>query len=185
MRSADLSRRGFLYNSAAAFGGVASSLPGMDLQPSEMTATTSARENPLSVVCVGGHPDDPESGCGGTLIRFAAAGHRVTVIYLTRGERGIRGKSLEEAAAIRTAECEAACKIMGAKPVFAGQIDGASEASVVHTATLSRLLEAEQPDVVFTQWPLDSHMDHQVASILTIHAWTNAARKFGLYFYEV
>ncbi len=24
---------------------------------------------PLKVVCVGGHPDDPESGCGGTLAR--------------------------------------------------------------------------------------------------------------------
>jgi len=39
----------------------------------------------LSVICVGGHPDDPESGCGGTLARYTAAGHRVTIIYLTRG----------------------------------------------------------------------------------------------------
>src|SRR5262245_12930482 len=65
----------------------------------------------LKIVCVGGHPDDPESGCAGTLARYAALGHQVTVIYLTRGERGIRGKSLDEAAQIRTAECEAACKI--------------------------------------------------------------------------
>ena len=43
----------------------------------------------LSVVCVGAHPDDPESGCGGTLAMYAARGHRVTVIYLTRGEAGI------------------------------------------------------------------------------------------------
>jgi LmbE family N-acetylglucosaminyl deacetylase len=58
----------------------------------------------LHVVCVGGHPDHPESGCGGTLARYAALGHRVTIVYLTRGERGIPGKSLAEAAAIRTAE---------------------------------------------------------------------------------
>ena len=25
------------------------------------------------IVCVGGHPDDPESGCGGTLARYAAS----------------------------------------------------------------------------------------------------------------
>src|SRR4051812_14613618 len=68
----------------------------------------------LSVVCVGAHPDDPESGCGGTLARYADAGHRVTVIYLTRGERGIEGKSLDEAAAMRTDEANAACKILGA-----------------------------------------------------------------------
>ena len=52
----------------------------------------------LRVVCVGGHPDDPESGCGGTLSRYAAQGHSVTVIYLTRGEAGIPGKSHDEAA---------------------------------------------------------------------------------------
>ena len=45
----------------------------------------------LKIVCVGGHPDDPESGCGGTLCRYAALGHAVTVIYLTRGEAGISG----------------------------------------------------------------------------------------------
>jgi LmbE family N-acetylglucosaminyl deacetylase len=57
---------------------------------------------------VGGHPDDPESGCGGTLARYTAVGHTVTIIYLTRGEVGIQGKAHEEAAAIRSRECEAA-----------------------------------------------------------------------------
>ena len=57
----------------------------------------------LKVLCVGGHPDDPESGCGGTLSRYAELGHSVTVLYLTRGERGIRDKALEEAAKIRAA----------------------------------------------------------------------------------
>src|ERR1035438_4398609 len=78
------------------------------------------------IVCVGGHPDDPESGCGGTLARYAALGASVTIVYLTRGEAGIPRKSHDEAAAIRSAECEAACRILGAKPVFAGQIDGAT-----------------------------------------------------------
>src|SRR5438445_10449264 len=86
-----------------------------------------AEARKLSVVCVGGHPDDPESGCGGTLARYSESGHRVTIVYLTRGERGIPGKSLDEAAAIRTAEAREACRILGSKPIFAGQIDGATE----------------------------------------------------------
>src|SRR5262249_19903569 len=60
----------------------------------------------LKVVCVGAHPDDPESGCGGTLARYATAGHQVTAIYLTRGEAGIPGKSHDEAATIRTAQAQ-------------------------------------------------------------------------------
>src|SRR5206468_3121014 len=90
----------------------------------------------LSIVCVGAHPDDPESGCGGTLSRYAALGHTVKIVYLTRGERGITGKSLEEAARIRTAEAEAACRIIGATPLFFGQIDGATELTQTHVAAM-------------------------------------------------
>ena len=139
----------------------------------------------LKIVCVGGHPDDPESGCAGTLIRYAEAGHKTTVIYLTRGERGIAGKSNDEAASIRTAECEAACKIMGAKAVFAGQIDGSTEMTRSRVDQLSKLIAGEDPDLIFTHWPIDTHMDHQVASNLTIRAFMSLGRRAQLYFFEV
>ena len=109
----------------------------------------------MTVVCVGAHPDDPESGCGGTLARYAALGHAVTVVYVTRGERGISGKSLDEAAKIRSAECETACKIIGAKPVFFGQIDGATEVTRPQVDAMSRLLAATRPDVVFAHGSQD------------------------------
>jgi LmbE family N-acetylglucosaminyl deacetylase len=139
----------------------------------------------LKVVCVGAHPDDPESGCGGTLARYTAAGHRVTVVYLTRGEAGIPDKSHEEAAAIRTAEAEAACKILGARAVFAGQIDGATEVNQERAQALLRLLAAEEPNVVFGHWPLDTHPDHQAASLLTLRAYLASPGRFPLYFFEV
>src|SRR5881394_1723897 len=120
----------------------------------------------LTVVCVGAHPDDPESGCGGTLARYAALGHAVTIVYLTRGERGIPGTSLEEAARIRTAESETACKVIGAKALFFGQIDGATEVTRAQVDAMTRLLSGERPDILLTHWPVDTHMDHQVASML-------------------
>ena len=139
----------------------------------------------LSVVCVGGHPDDPESGCGGTLAMYASQGHRVTVVYLTRGERGIPGKSESEAAAIRTAEAESACRLLGAKPVFAGQIDGATELTRARIDAMAKVLDAETPDVVFTHWPIDTHLDHEIASLLTIRAYVARQRRFPVYFFEV
>ena len=139
----------------------------------------------LRVACVGGHPDDPESGCGGTLARYAALGHTVTVIYLTRGEAGISGKPHDEAAAIRSAECIAASKILGAKPVFAGQVDGATTVDAKAAESFAAVLSAERPNVVFTQWPIDSHLDHQAASTLAFRAWLAAGRSFELYYYEV
>jgi LmbE family N-acetylglucosaminyl deacetylase len=139
----------------------------------------------LQVVCVGAHPDDPESGCGGTLARYAALGHRVTIVYLTRGERGIPGKTLAEAAAIRTNEAERACEIIGATPVFAGQIDGATELNGDEVYRFARLLDAERPDIAFTHWPLDTHMDHQVASLLTFRAALALNNRFPVFFFEV
>ncbi|HYX80772.1 MAG TPA: PIG-L deacetylase family protein [Gemmatimonadales bacterium] len=174
MLTGDLSRRGFVKRSALV---AAATLP---LSPT-LPASRAAH---LKIVCVGAHPDDPESGCGGTLLRYAALGHAVSIVYLTRGERGIEGKSLAEAARIRTAECEAACRIMGAKPLFFGQIDGATEVTRAQVDAMTRLLAAERPDILLTHWPVDTHMDHQVASMLTIRAWMSLGAG-GLYFFEV
>ena len=176
-------RRDFLQAAAA---GIPLSLLGTDaIASAEKEDLVADASRPLRIVCVGAHPDDPESGCGGTLARYAAAGHAVTVIYLTRGEAGIPGKSHEEAAAIRTVEAEAACQILGAKPVFAGQIDGATEVTHKTADALAKLLTEEKPDVVFTHWPIDTHFDHQAASMLTIRAYLAARPRWLLYFFEV
>jgi LmbE family N-acetylglucosaminyl deacetylase len=155
----------------------------LTIPPLAAAQTSSGRR--LSVVCVGGHPDDPESGCGGTLARYSTLGHSVTIIYLTRGEAGISGKSHDEAAAIRTAECEASCRILGAKPVFAGQIDGATVVDRKAADSLARLISAAHPEIVFTQWPIDTHPDHQAAGTLTFQAWLSGGRRFELFYYEV
>src|SRR5207249_4386075 len=100
-------------------------------------------------------------------------------------ERGIRDKALGEAAKTRSAECEAACKIIGAKPVFFGQIDGATEMNRAQVEAMTKRLAATSPDVVFTHWPIDTHMDHQVASFLAIRAWMALRPRPRLYFFEV
>ncbi len=139
----------------------------------------------LNVVCVGGHPDDPETGCGATLARYASHGHNVSIIYLTRGEAGIKGKTHEEAARIRTEEALLACRILGAKPIFAGQIDGATEIDNARYDSFAVLLNAQKPDLVFTHWPVDTHRDHCAASLLTHQAWYRGGRKYALVYFEV
>ena len=146
------------------------------------------KNNPViskKIICVGGHPDDPESGCGGTLAKLRNAGHVVSIIYLTTGEAGIPGKSHDESKAIRKQEAIKACKILDAQPVFAGQIDGASVCNNDWVNRMQELVANEKPDIVFTHWPLDTHKDHQVASLLTIQSWVREPQKFSLYFFEV
>ena len=171
------SRRNFVKTAAAGVGLL--SLPGL------LNAKPRTRAEKKKVVCVGGHPDDPESGCGGTLAKLVNAGHDVTIIYLTTGEAGIDGKSHDEAARIRRQEAINACKILNTKPVFAGQIDGDTVVSNDTLKHLQSLLAEEKPEIVFTHWPIDSHKDHQCASLLTIQSWIRSENKFSLYFFEV
>jgi len=148
-------------------------------------STHHQEDKKLRIVCVGAHPGDPEFGCGGTMAKYSHAGHSVTFIYLTRGEAGDPSKSYSESAAIRTGEAETACKLLNAKAVFANQIDGNTILNKEKNDEMSRLISAENPDLVFTQWPMDSHPDHQVTGMLALTAWMRVARQFQLYFYEV
>jgi LmbE family N-acetylglucosaminyl deacetylase len=170
-------RRAFVKNTAAGLSLL--SLPNL------LSATAHIPVAKKKIVCVGGHPDDPESGCGGTLAKLANLGHEVTIIYLTTGEAGITGVGHDEAARTRKQEAINACKILNAKPVFAGQIDGDTIVNNTSLQHIQSLVNDEKPDIVFTHWPIDSHKDHQCASLLTIQTWVRSSNKFTLYFFEV
>jgi LmbE family N-acetylglucosaminyl deacetylase len=153
--------------------------------PDILRARAADRVSARKIVCVGGHPDDPESGCGGTLAKLAALGHEVTIIYLTTGEAGIEGVSHDEAARTRKQEAINASRVLNCKPVFAGQIDGDTVVSNAALQHLRELIDLEKPDVVFCHWPIDTHKDHQCASLLNIQTWVRSPNKFTLYFFEV
>ncbi len=176
-------RRNFIQTASLGLGGMAIS-PLLSSKNEPVSALhTDAKK--LSIVCIGAHPGDPEFGCGGTMAKYANAGHSVTFLYLTRGEAGDPSKSYAESATIRTKEAENACKILHAKAVYVGQIDGNTILSKEKNDEIAKLISAENPDLVFTQWPMDSHPDHQVTGMLGLTAWIRSSRNFQLYFYEV
>ncbi|MCG6922500.1 MAG: PIG-L family deacetylase [Acidobacteria bacterium] len=146
-----------------------------------------AEETPgrLKFMVLGAHPDDPETGCGGTMARLADLGHEVVSAYLTRGEAGIPGTAHDEAARIRMAEAEQACAILGARPLFLGQVDGATEVNATRYDEVRQVLSHEAPDVVFSHWPVDTHRDHRAAALLTYDAWWSLGRPSALYYFEV
>lgn len=137
------------------------------------------------VLVIGAHPDDPESMCAGTMLKLKAMGTEVVAVYLTSGEAGIVGKTHEQARTIRQAEARKACEVLGIRAVFLTQIDGNAEVNKDRYAEMKALIEAEQPDMVITHWPIDSHRDHRVCSILVYDAWRMTGRNFDLYYSEV
>ena len=66
----------------------------------------------LKVIVTGGHPGDPEYGCGGTIARYADLGHDVVLLYLNRGEWP--PSAAPDSGAARVAEATKACEILKA-----------------------------------------------------------------------
>jgi N-acetylglucosamine malate deacetylase 1 len=149
------------------------------------------RGSALNIVVTGGHPGDPEYGCGGTVARHTKQGHRVTLLYLNRGDDPHDGPAACAAAIAadrvtpRVQEAMAACRILGATPVFAPQCNSASVVDNAHYEAFTELLATLRPDVIFTQWPIDNHPDHRPTFTLTLEAWSRLGRKAAFYFYEV
>lgn len=138
-----------------------------------------------TVLCIGAHPDDPESGCGGTLLLHRQQGDRVHVLYLTKGEAGIPGDSHQQAAAIREQEARNACQLIGATPHFAGQIDGDTRVDRAAISHMRELIAGINPDLVYTHWPVDTHPDHQVCSLLVFQSWLGLGHRFPIWYFEV
>lgn len=137
------------------------------------------------IVVTGGHPGDPEYGCGGAIARYTDLGHDVVLLYLNRGEKGCPEKNPDEGSMVRVAEAQRACSLLKARAAFAGQCDGAAIADPQRYDEFRVLLAAEKPDVVFTHWPIDGHRDHRAISMLAYDAWLKLGKRFGFYYYEV
>lgn len=181
MEKSNPGRRDFIRLSGLALGGLAvAPAVGVAGRPK-----AEAIEKKLSIVCLGAHPGDPEFGCGGTMARYSDAGHNVTFLYITRGEASDPNKTYAEMAAARTKEAVTACKILNTTPAFFGQVDGNTVLDKEQNAKLTAHLTSLNPDIVFTQWPVDGHPDHQVTGMLGITTWIRSNRRFHLYFYEV
>jgi N-acetylglucosamine malate deacetylase 1 len=120
----------------------------------------------VDILAIGVHPDDVELGCSGTLLRHIAAGKKVGLLDLTRGEIGTRGS-----AEIRDKEAREAAGKMGA--LFrknAGMADGFFTYHPENILNIIRILRWCRPEIVLANAPDDRHPDHGRAGKLTADA---------------
>ena len=132
----------------------------------------------FKIIVTGGHPGDPEYGCGGTVARMTALGHEVVLLYLNDG-------AWETSAAVRMAEAKKACEILKARPAYAGQANGHAVVDNAHYDSFQKIIAEENPDAMLNQWFIDNHPDHRAIANLTYEAWNRMKRRFALYYYEV
>ena len=120
----------------------------------------------LDILAFGAHPDDVELGCGGTIAKEAAAGKKVGIIDLTRGELGSRG-SVE----IRNSESANASKILGISIRENLEMrDGFFENNEINQLKIIEILRKYQPEIVLCNAIDDRHIDHSKGSKLVSDA---------------
>jgi LmbE family N-acetylglucosaminyl deacetylase len=148
----------------------------------------------LRVVAVGGHGDDPQTCAGGTLALFADQGHDVVALSLTGGPPPAPDANPEVRAVRNRLDCGKAADILKIRLECLNYSGGnmgqfrygtACEISGQRYKEFTELLlDKYKPDIVFTHWPIDFHMDHRAASLLTYTAWLHSGKKFPLYYME-
>lgn len=108
------------------------------------------------------HPDDAELGAGGTIAKYVAAGKKVGIVDLTRGELGTRGTP-----ETRKKEAVRAAEILGVHVrENLGLRDGFFTNDEENQRVIIRAIRKYQPEIVITNALDDRHPDHGRASKL-------------------
>jgi LmbE family N-acetylglucosaminyl deacetylase len=119
----------------------------------------------VNVLVVAPHPDDEAIGCGGAVCQHATRGDRVSVVFLTSGELGLKHLPREQAWRTREAEAEAAAVVLGlARVTFLRRPDWFVGERVEETAAALRpVLDQEKPKLLYLPHPEDEHPDHRAS----------------------
>lgn len=126
----------------------------------------------MKVLVVVAHPDDAELAMGMRIRRYAIDGVDVHVHCLTRGSAD------PVLADRRVGECRAAGAVLGVAEYTFSEVPDARfvESRGLLNQTLFDLFRVRRPDIVYTHFPRDQHLDHSVtAEEVTVVALREAA----------
>jgi LmbE family N-acetylglucosaminyl deacetylase len=118
------------------------------------------------------HADDEAITCGGSLHRLSAKGSAVTLVLLTKGERGPNAMGKGNLKDIRTGEAKAVTAILGIAKLVQEDFDDGELCSKKQELKMfiENLIEQEKPDLLITYdlAGLYGHADHiACAQIIT------------------
>lgn len=145
-----------------------------------------SEENLDRVMVIAAHPDDPEFGCAGTVVKWAQAGKKVTYVLLTSGDKGSHDPDLHPGrlAAQREEEQRAAAQDLGVEQViFLRYPDGLLENTPDLRRQIANLIRQHRPHIVVTIDPwrhYQLHPDHRAAGQATLDAIC-AAREWYIF----
>ena len=139
----------------------------------ELIALTSARgvSRREVALAIGAHPDDVEIGCGGLLLRHAAAGDEVAILTLTGGEAG--GEVAD-----RARESQRAAELLSARLIHADLRDTSLSDAGLTIETIKRAIDETGATTIYTHTSRDVHQDHRNTHNATLVAAREVPRVY-------
>lgn len=141
-----------------------------------------------SIAVIAAHPDDETLGMGGTIKLLSAKGNKVSVLFLTNGVSA--RDNLREDAESRKRSCISALKVLGCDNYEFGNfpdnaLDSVPRISIIKF--IENFLVTSKASIVFTHFPKDLNIDHQIAASSTLVACRpkSHSQVNSLYFFEV
>jgi LmbE family N-acetylglucosaminyl deacetylase len=138
------------------------------------------------VMVIAAHPDDPEFGCAGSVLKWSEAGKQITYVLLTSGDKGSHDPDLRpgQLAARRESEQRAAAADLGvAQVVFLRHPDGILENTLELRRQLAAVIREHRPHILVTIDPwrhYQLHPDHRAAGQAALDA-VYAAREWYIF----
>jgi len=138
----------------------------------------------MRIIVLGGHPDDPESGCGGLAANSMRKGHEVLFVHCTAYRQGREFFSRPEKE-VRTEEALAAAEILGVEADVWDYPHGQIYVNDENIARFESYILGQKPDIVIAHWPVDTHPDHRCVGGIALSVYLDSDTNFDFYFFEV
>jgi LmbE family N-acetylglucosaminyl deacetylase len=119
----------------------------------------------LHIMCLGAHPDDVEIGCGGTLLKLAGSGCKITATVVVATGAGERYDEAMKAAPRFLPGADVEVRVLDLRDGF---LPGAWDAVKEGLEAVARSATA---DIIFAPRLDDAHQDHRVVAETVSTVW--------------
>ena len=121
-------------------------------------------ENYRNVLVLSPHQDDESIGAGGLLLKLAAKGANLHVLYTTDGAQNNLGISVAESVELRNKEAKKALSYIGASFHQMKVSNIRPTISLENVKELSAYIHRLNPDLILVPWFLDTPVKHRLAN---------------------
>ncbi len=133
----------------------------------------------MNVLAIGAHHDDIELGCGGSIAKLSAEGHKVFGLTLTDSETHYDLKGIHRTREQALVEANKAADVVGLTMCdldYPKAQNGLLQYDVHLMRELENFINTNKITMVFTHWRYDMNTDHEAASKITTVASRHVPR---------